>query len=80
VLKRLGQLERADLMNDALTVHEVGRIAISRFTEAQAISVATVTTHSKTKVGALQLLSVQLAHIMAWALGNRRPHWPETLF
>ncbi|HEV7293135.1 MAG TPA: hypothetical protein VGN79_12525 [Devosia sp.] len=55
VLKRAGRLRRTDLMDDVLTVHEVGRIATMRFQEAQSVSLAGATDQSKRRMNALAL-------------------------
>jgi hypothetical protein len=55
VQKRAGRLSRTDLSSDLLTVHEVGRIAQSRFNEAQRISMAGATEQSKRRMDALAL-------------------------
>lgn len=79
VLKRAGQLERVDLMNDSLIVHEVGRLAIARFYEAREISVVKAPERSKLRMSALCQLPVQLLQILALALrkgghtGQERP-------
>jgi hypothetical protein len=55
VLKRAGRLSRTDLLDDLLTIHEVGRVAVMRFNEAQSISVAGATDQSKRRMTALEL-------------------------